>query len=369
MRFLGQSRTKSKYPGPVAAGVFFSITAILLTYGGYLLKPFGNNYLKSGMGELLFVLLPVVVFLIAGGYNVRDTLKLNRTRPVNYLIVVFLMIFGLPVVGVLNAIVMLIIRLSFGRNLSVPRLDISDLPTLAVAILVVGISAAVCEEIMFRGLISKGYEKLGVTGSLILTSVLFGILHRDIQKGVGVILLGGLIGFIVYRTKSIYIGMVAHFTNNTIAVLLTYAAANLNKRMDSMGIDQVEKLDLSNIPMASLVIVAIFYALLFLGSLACFIALFYALIKSTDVNFKGPAGQIPLTNKPLPDSSLPYSAEGAENDVNNAALQQKGFGFAALLSLLPGVLLILFIFTRQILLLMNIKSGWIYTFLQAIGLA
>ena len=360
MKFLGESRVSSKFPGPVAAGAFFSITAILLTYGGYLLKPFGNNYLKSGMGELLFVLLPVIVFLVAGGYNVKDTLKLRKTRPVNYLIVVFLMIFGLPVVGVLNAIVLGIIRLSFGRNLTVTRLDIPDLPTLLVAILVIGVSAAVCEEIMFRGLISKGYEKLGVAGSLILTSVLFGILHRDIQKAVGTILLGALIGFIVYRTKSIYAGMVAHFTNNTVAVLLSYAATSLNKRMNNLGVDQVEQLDLSKIPAASLVIVIIFYALLFLGSLGSFIGLFYALIKSTEKDFREQAQLLPMSD------TAGYT--GIDAPESNSAIEQKGFSPAALLTVLPGVLLILFIFTRQILQLMDIKSGWIYSLLQAIGL-
>lgn len=358
MNNIEQPIINNKFPGPVAAGVFFSITAILLTYGGFLLKPFGNDYLRSGIGEVFFVLLPVIVFLIAGGYNVRETLKLRKTRPINYLIVVFLMVFGLPVVGVLNAIVLGLIRLIFGRNLPVPKLDIPNVPTLLAAILVIGVSAAVCEEVMFRGLISKGYEKLGIAGSLILTSVLFGILHRDIQKGVGTILLGGLIGFIVYRTKSIYTGMVAHFTNNTIAVLLTYAATKMSKRLDSLGIDQMEQFDMSNIPTASLVIVAIFYALLFLGSLGGFIGLFYALIKSTDRDFK--------TKSHL--TQLLDSSANIESADNRSLPEKKGFGLAALLSVLPGVLLILFIFAGQILQLMEIKSGLFYSFLKTIGL-
>ncbi len=344
----------NKYPGPVAAGVFFSLTAILLTYGGSFL-PFKNTYLRSGMGEVFFVLLPVVVFLSAGRYNIKDTLKLKKTRPVNYLIIVFLMLFGMPVVGILNAIVLVIIRLVFGKNLPIPTIPINDTPTLFIAILVIGVSAAVCEETMFRGLISKGYEGVGVTASLVLTSVLFGILHRDIQKAVSTILLGALIGFIVYRTKSIYAGMAAHFTNNASAVLITYGASKLTGKMNELGVEEIENFDFSKIPAASLVIVFVFYAFLFVGCLACFIALFYAFMNSTKRNFAV-----------LPISLEAHMDNSPEMQANESV--RKPFGAAAVLCLAPGVLLIFFTFTGQLLQLMNVNSGPVYGILKVMGI-
>lgn len=357
MNNIGELEVNKKYPGPVAAGIFFSLTTLFLTYGGGLLT-FKNNYLNSGIGELVFVLLPVLIFLKAGRYNLKDTLKLKRTKPVNYLIVVFLMIFGLPVVGVLNAIVLGLIRLIFGRILPVPQMDIPNVPTLFIAILVIGVSAAVCEETLFRGMISKGYEKLGPAGSLILTSILFGILHRDLQKGVSTILLGALIGFIVYRTRSIYAGMTAHFINNSIAVLLTYASGKLVKSMDSMGVQQIENFDFSNIPTISIVIAGVFYGILFLGCLGGFIGLMYAFLKTTEGNFKTPSHLTQLINN--------------RTDTENAAYLQpyekKGLGIAAIISVLPGVLLIFLTFTGQVLELMNVKTGMVYELLRVLRL-
>ncbi len=333
-----------KYPGPVAAGIFFSLTTIFMTYGAAIL-PFKNAYLRSGAGEVIFVLLPALIFLVAGRYNLKDTLKLRRTKPINYVIVVFMMMFALPVVGVLNAIALGIIRLIFGRNLPIPSLDISDIPTLLIALLVIGVSAAVCEETLFRGLISKSYSCLGTVGSLALTSVLFGILHRDLQKIIGTALLGALIGFIVYRTKSIYAGMAAHFTNNAIAVLLTYASSKMIERMDNVGINQIENFDFSKIPTASLVIVAVFYGILFLGCLGGFIGLMYAFLKSTEGSFRGALYQSISPKK------------------------EKKFGVAAVISVLPGVIMIFFIFIRQVLELMDVKSGLLFDFIRAIGLS
>lgn len=345
----------NKYPGPVAAGIFFSLTTLLLTYGGGLIA-FKNNYLRSGLGEVLFILIPVLVFLIVGKYNIKDTLKLRKTRPLNYLIVVFLMMFGMPVVGVLNAVVLVIIRLIFKKNLPIPQISIPDLPTLFIAILVIGLSAAVCEEIMFRGLVSKGYRGFGVVGSLVITSILFGILHRDIQKAVSTILLGALIGFIVYRTKSIYTGMVAHFTNNTVAVLLTYGASKMVEKLDKMGVEQPKNFDFSNIPIASLVIVIIFYAILFVGFVAGFIGLIYALIISTDRDARNENMQI--TTDTTLEGELLVTKEDRRGKLN----------IVAILSVLPGIILILLTFVGQILELMDVKSGILYNILKTLWL-
>jgi hypothetical protein len=208
-------------------------------------------------------------------------------------------------------------------------------------------------------MISKGYEKLGVVGSLALTSILFGILHRDIQKFVSTILLGALIGFIVYRTKSIYAGMAAHFTNNTVAVLLTYAAAKMTEKMKDLGVEQVENFDFSNIPTASLVIVIVFYGILFLGFLAGFIGLFYAFYKSTEKNFITASHLTQLLNNSAED-------EMEQGEVSD---ERKKFGLAALISVLPGIILIILTFAGQILELMEVKSGLVYTFLRTFGLS
>lgn len=338
-----------KYPGPVAAGIFFSLTSILLTYGDRFLI-FKNNFLKSGIGEILFVLLPVMIFLVAGKYNIKETLKLRKTKPVNYLIVVFLMLFGMPVVGVLNAVVLVTIRLLFGKNLPIPQIQIPDIPTLFIAVLIIGASAAICEETLFRGVISKGFDRFGTVTSLIITSILFGILHRDIQKGVSTILLGALIGFIVYRTGSIYAGMVAHFTNNTAAVLLTFGAAKMSERLEQMGIEQVQDLDyFSNLPTASLVFIIIFYIFIFIGFTACFTGLFYAFCKSTADNKK-----TKLCN------SYPYSEDFK-------AVQKKS-RVGGIIALVPGLALIALTFLLQLLSLMNVNSGPVYNVLKSLGL-
>lgn len=337
------SEKNRKYPGPFAAGIFFTIATLLLTYGGILL-PFKNRFLKSGLGEVIFILLPVLIFIFVGKYNIKDTLKLRKIKPINYLIVPGLMIFALPIVAVVNAITLGLSRLIFGRNLPVEQITVSDIPTLLIAILVIGGSAALCEEILFRGLISKSYEGFGVIPSLAITSILFGILHRDIQKCVGIILLGVLIGFIVYKTKSIYAGMIAHFTNNTIIVFFLFSTSSTLERIGKQGDIQINNFDFSSVPTISWILIIIFYLMVLSVSVAIFTALLYAFCK---------------INK---DDS-----QADDVSIYNCRKSEK-LSVASFLAVLPGLILIILTFIGEILKLMNINSGTLYNVLKALWL-
>ncbi|QNU68676.1 CPBP family intramembrane metalloprotease [Ruminiclostridium herbifermentans] len=378
-----------KFPGPIAAGVFFSLTAILLTYGGIFL-PIENDYLRSGLGEVLFVLVPALIFLIIGRYDIKNTLQLRRTKPINYLIVPLLMIFALPIVAVVNAMSLGIIRLVFGRTLPIEQLKVLDVPTLFIALLVVGVSAAVCEETLFRGLISKGYEKYGVIISLFITSILFGILHRDLQKSLGLILIGGLIGFIVYKTKSIYTGMVAHFTNNAIVVFMLFSTSGKLEEMEKLGITQLDNFDFSSIPRVILIISIIIYFMIFLGCTSVFAALMYAFCRvnkdeiisgnyTTISNYTGEdyiSGSI-LQND-LEANSNGIGQAGYNSTQGDPAISEieqtfiydkasrKKLSLAGFISVLPGLILVFLIFAGQLLELLNVDSGMLYDLLEAL---
>lgn len=354
-------KRNSKLPGPVAAGMFFTITTILLTYGGIIL-PIENDFLRSGLGEVLFILLPVLLFLILGKYNIKDTLKLRKPKPINYLIVPALMLTVLPIVAVLNAATLGLIRLIFGKNLPVEQISVPDVPTLIIAFLVVGVSAAICEEVLFRGLISKSYEVYGAITSLIFTSILFGILHRDIQKCVSTIVLGVLIGFIVYKTKSIYAGMIAHFTNNVFIVLLLFSTSKSLEQFEKYGNDPINNFDFSSVPLISWVIVIIFYAMLFLGSVAVFSALMYAFCRVNKTENQA--------IKNINVEAIDGNETLGENNIIIASdtTKTQKFSLSAFIAILPGLILIILTFTGDLLKLMNIDSGLLYDFLKTLWL-
>ena len=110
-------------------------------------------------------------------------------------------------------------------------LDVADAPgawhTGALATTMMLLPAALVEELMIRGYpLAVLRETLGWQGAIVLTSVVFGVLHAfNPNAGVSAIVLvtiaGVFLGAVVYRIQSLWAATAAHFAgNNTLAVFL-----------------------------------------------------------------------------------------------------------------------------------------------------
>lgn len=96
-----------------------------------------------------------------------------------------------------------------------------------VSIISITILPAVCEELMFRGLIFKGLQKHGKIFSITVSALMFCIFHMAISQTVYPILMGLLLGVIMYYENNIYYCIAAHFTNNFLSLTLSYFKINL----------------------------------------------------------------------------------------------------------------------------------------------
>lgn len=78
---------------------------------------------------------------------------------------------------------------------------------------------ALCEELLFRGFIFSRFLTTGNLGqSLMMTAVLFGVFHRSLAVLLTVSLAGLLLGFVVWRTGSLYNAIVVHAVINGWAI-------------------------------------------------------------------------------------------------------------------------------------------------------
>ena len=95
----------------------------------------------------------------------------------------------------------------------------SDLP-LWGRILLVSLTPAICEELAFRGYILSGLSRSGRYGiAIVISSLLFGIIHMVPQQVFNATLLGMVIGLLAIKSNSLLPCLLFHFTNNALAVL------------------------------------------------------------------------------------------------------------------------------------------------------
>jgi len=114
--------------------------------------------------------------------------------------------------------------------------DLSNIPDIQrlfspiTLFFIVGIQP-IGEEIFFRGFL---FEKIEGYGggllSIIITSILFGIAHMSYGKifpALMPIVMGLILGYIVYRTKNLYSAIIAHVTFNLSSLTLAYIGQEL----------------------------------------------------------------------------------------------------------------------------------------------
>jgi membrane protease YdiL (CAAX protease family) len=80
------------------------------------------------------------------------------------------------------------------------------------------LAAAVAEEFLFRGFLQGSLEnRYGRWRGILLTSLLFALLH-DPWRFVPIFFIGGLLGYVVSRSGSVYYGVIAHAVTNATSV-------------------------------------------------------------------------------------------------------------------------------------------------------
>ena len=98
-----------------------------------------------------------------------------------------------------------------------------SLPELFFVIAVAAFTPAICEEVLFRGLVQKNLTLASnsVKG-YIITGIIFGLYHFNPFLAVPLVALGIYFSFLQYRSQTLFIPIVAHFVNNTVSVIAAY---------------------------------------------------------------------------------------------------------------------------------------------------
>ncbi|MBI2428847.1 MAG: CPBP family intramembrane metalloprotease [Ignavibacteriales bacterium] len=134
-----------------------------------------------------------------------------------------------------------------------------SVPELILVIAVVSLTPAICEEIFFRGLVQKNIS-LGTNGvrGVIITGIIFGLYHFNPFHAVPLVALGIYFSFLQFRSQSLIIPMIAHFTNNTLSVMAAYVYGFNQSDMPSILIEKGETVSAYTVLGTTAVFIVIF---------------------------------------------------------------------------------------------------------------
>lgn len=90
---------------------------------------------------------------------------------------------------------------------------------LAFNLVVLALTPAVCEELLFRGYVQREAERgAGIAAGILISGIVFGLYHLRLTQAIPLCVLGVYLAWLTWRTGSLLPAMFVHFTNNTIAI-------------------------------------------------------------------------------------------------------------------------------------------------------
>jgi sodium transport system permease protein len=213
------------------------------------------------------ILVPIMISIWYLKANLKESLFLNKFK-VNWLIGTIFVMVGVHVINYF------LIKLQFfvfphlleSAKILNEAINIRS-NSLLISLVLYALTPAICEELLFRGILLSSFKKkFPMKTAVVLVAVLFALFHFSVFRIVPTIIIGIVLTFIVYKTKSIYLGMIGHFLNNGIAVIKEYLL--VNNYLDGIG-------DINN---------ALYGIILLIGIIAIAIGLLFISRQSQRIN-------------------------------------------------------------------------------------
>lgn len=237
--------------------LFYMIAAALLLVIGTRVQE--TNLIRGlYITEWGLVLIPALIYMRIFKISFSD-IRMKKLSIKDGIFTIAITALLYPVVVFMNISFLFIIK--FLTNFDIYGSPVpSDYNEFLIYIPAMVLSAGICEEFFFRGIVMSRFQILGKKNAIIISAVLFGIFHFNFQNLIGPVILGLVFGYLVFRTGSIYAAVLGHMTNNIVALTLGYISVRLSSA-DSSAEEVIGLYDMIN-GIISIGIIALFCILI-----------------------------------------------------------------------------------------------------------
>ena len=199
---------------------FVLVIFLLVTADRVNISIAGSCILSEGI-----IILPALIAALVTTKG-KDTLKSLGFKKIKFTTLLAVLLYGLllmPLTTLINAITMLFVDNTFVSS-SDSILGIG----FPVAFIIMALYGPFCEEFAFRGVIFRGFSKENKGwGALILSSLLFGLMHMNLNQCAYAFVLGTCFAMVVEATGSIWASIACHVLFNAINIIEMFAIDKL----------------------------------------------------------------------------------------------------------------------------------------------
>lgn len=197
-------------PTIMGANILFLVCVFLLLSLSVVPLPLSLG-VRVTINELFFILAPVAAFLLIMRLPARETLSLKL---VSWPILAASFVTGIGFVLLNRWLVITGTELVGYVPAYTPELLETD--ALGAVLMAFGlvILAPLFEEAMFRGVLASAYSRWGATAAVVIPALLFALFHMDPMQTLFIVPLALALGWVAWRTGSLWASVAMHAGNN-----------------------------------------------------------------------------------------------------------------------------------------------------------
>ena len=173
----------------------------------------------------IILLIPALVYVIVLRPKTVDGVSMEIVSPLTTILTVVLTFLIMPLVMLINSVSSLFVENGVEGTLN----SVVNENPLWLNLVVIALLPAVVEEFIFRGLIFNGYKRRNPLMAIILSALLFGFIHMNINQFTYAFAIGIIFGLMAYATGSLLPSIMSHFIINGTSVVITHMSADTTK--------------------------------------------------------------------------------------------------------------------------------------------
>ena len=198
---------------PVLFGFYIIVSMLFsrIIYSNGIALPLWLNLIISQC----ILLIPALIYVLVMKIDIIKCIpyrKIKLSDAVSSLLIGYCLV---PLVLLIN-----VISSVFATNyLNSSTTEISQYP-FVIQLLLMAFLPTIAEEFVFRGLFYHSYRKNGILGAAILSGVIFGAIHLNINQFCYACVMGMVFALMVEITGSMFSSMLAHFAVNSYSIIM-----------------------------------------------------------------------------------------------------------------------------------------------------
>ena len=200
--------------------IVFLATIAISVIASFLPFPFLEDNVAL---QLIFsqgiLIIPALIYMIKYKKSYRETVRFHKLKIGDMFLCILFGILIQPLLTFLNAL-----SLVFTTNsVNTVMFEISEQLPFFAGVTLLAFVPCVLEETVYRGIFYNEYRKVDPWKAVLLSGVLFGLMHGNLNQFVYATVMGILFALLIEATGSILSTMLIHFCINAWSVVVMYA--------------------------------------------------------------------------------------------------------------------------------------------------